>query len=71
MDFKLSHLQEEERQLYIALVLMNEDLTAARQLIKSGQGLERALTVLRSGLDYVPELETAMRRCAAKEAMKL
>ena len=69
MDFKLSHLQEEERQLYIALVLMNEDLTAARQLLKSG--LERALTVLRSGLDYLPELETAMRRCAAKEAMKL
>ena len=71
MEFKLASLGEEERRLYISLVLMSEDLNEARQLIKAGGDIERAVELITNGLGYVREVEEGIKRCEAKIAGKL
>lgn len=68
MDFKLSNLSEEERRLYIPLVMMSEDLNEARQLIKAGADIERVVELISNGLGYVRELEEGIKRCENKVA---
>lgn len=66
MEFKLSSLSDEERRLYIPLVMMSEDFNEARQLIKTGADIEQVLELINNGLGYVRELEEAVKRCENK-----
>lgn len=66
MEFKLSGLTDEERRLYIPLVMMSEDFNEARQLIRAGADIAQVIELINNGLGYVHELEEAVKRCKSK-----
>jgi hypothetical protein len=70
MDFKLSSLTEAERRLYIPLVMMSEDLSEARRLMKAGADIEMVIELISNGLGYVRELEEGIKRYENKAACK-